>query len=131
MAAAPSISIRPGELAPLLAERGASAAAVLARDIRRYYAQLAIALREVRLSESDWMFLRDILDGTIVDATLIRLLHAEIEDAAPAQAEAHGVDQAALAARIRTLSDFQRLAIVDAVERWWFAESSSPAQPGH
>lgn len=106
----------------VLAERGASPGAVLARDIRRYYEALGIALREVRLSPGEWNFLRDILNGTLVDSTLIRFLHADVEDAEPAQAEAHGVDQADLAGRIRVLSDFQRLAVVDAVERWWFAQ---------
>ena len=113
------VSIRLGDIAPLVAERGVSAGAVLARDIRRYYAQLANALREVRLSRAEWDYLRDILNGSVVDGLLIRHLAAEVEDADSATAEAHGVDQRALAGRIRALSEFQRLAICDAVERWW------------
>ena len=117
------VSIRLGDIAPLVAERGVSPGAVLARDIRRYYSQLASALREVRLGRAEWDFLRDILNGSVVDDLLIRHLAAEVEDAEPSTAEAHGVDQRDLAGRIRTLSDFHRLAICDAVERWWFAQA--------
>ena len=123
------VSIRLGELAPLVAERGVSPGAVLSRDIRRYYAQLASALREVRLSRAEWDFLRDILNGSVVDDLLVRHLAAEVEDEDPETATAHGVDQRDLAGRIRTLSDFHRLAICDAIERWWIAQPQQQETP--
>lgn len=76
----------------------------------------------MRLSRAEWDFLRDILNGSVVDDLLVRHLADEVEDAEPAQATAHGVDQRDLAGRIRTFSDFHRLAICDAVERWWHAQ---------
>ena len=123
------VSIRLGELAPLVAERGVSPGAVLSRDIRRYYAQLASALREVRFSRAEWDFLRDILNGSVVDDLLVRHLAAEVEDEDPETATAHGVDQRDLAGRIRTLSDFHRLAICDAIERWWIAQPQQQETP--
>ncbi len=120
MANSPMVSLRAsGDLAANLDTRGDSLSAVALRDLNRYYASLETALREINLSESEWNYLRDILNGSLLDEATARYLWAEIEDAEPERAEQWHVDPADLAGRIRTMPMFSRLAICDAVERWW------------
>ena len=104
---------------PTLAARLAAADGTTAqRDLERYYQSLDAALRDIALSESEWDYLRDILNGTYIDAAAARLLWAEVEDAKPEYGQKWGIDPADLSGRLRTLSPFQCLAIADAVERW-------------
>lgn len=107
------------DLAPLLAARGESMSAVAYRDLQRYYDSLESALRALTLTEPDWNFLRAILNGTICDERTAQHLWAEVEDADPQVAAAWGADPRTLSATLRALPVFSRMAICDAVERWW------------
>ena len=119
MSSSPLVSIRAAKgLDAELALRGDSLQEVALRDLRRYYTMLDSALREVQLSTAEWDFLRDILNSTFRDENCARYLWAEVEDAG-IEAEKWGVDHRAFAARLRDLPEFTRLAIVDAVDRWW------------
>lgn len=102
-----------------LSARGDSLNAVALRDLRRYYDALAIAERELGLSQAEWNYLRDITNGTYLDEFIVTMLPVEIEDADPECGEKWGVNPTDLAGRMRTLSHFHLLAIVDAIERWW------------
>ena len=120
MAAAPIASFRAsGELAESLNSRGDSMSAVSLRDLRRYYEAIETALREVRLSDAEWNYLRDILNGSVLDERTAEYLWAEVDDAEPELGTKWGVNPADLSGRIRTMPAFTRLAIIDAVERWW------------
>lgn len=121
MARSAHISFRASS--PTLAARLAAADGTTAqRDLERYYQSLDTALREISLSESEWDYLRDILNGTYIDAATARLLWAEVEDAEEEYREKWGVNPTDLSGRLRTLSPFQCLAVVDAIERWWAAQ---------
>lgn len=116
----PMLSLRAsGDLTPALSSRGDSLSATALRDLRRYYAAIDSALREVSLSEAEWNFLRDILNGSLLDETTAQYLWSEVADADPEFASKWGIDADDLAGRIRTMPLFSRLAICDAVERWW------------
>ena len=123
MATSPRISFRASS--PTLAARFAapdgeaySPGTTAQRDLERYYQSLDAALRDIALSEGEWDYLRDILNGTYIDAATARLLWAEVEDAKPEYGQKWGIDPAALSARLRALGQFQCLAVADAVERW-------------
>lgn len=117
----PLVSFRaPADLVAELSSRGDTLGSTALRDIRRYYDLLELTLSQLDdVSEAEWNYLRDILNGTYVDVDTARMLWAEILDADPAVAERWGIDQRELAERVRALPIAARLAICDAVERWW------------
>lgn len=126
--ASPNVTFRSsGPLADDLAVRGDSRSAVASRDLRRYYASLHTAFAAAGLAPAELDYLRDILNGTLLDQSTASMLWMEVADAEPAYAAKWGIDQAALAARLRELPPFTCLAIADAVERWWHARSSERA----
>jgi len=120
------IQFRPGTLAEPLAARAGDAMKVnevAQRDLDRYYTLLAAALRDVDLKEGEALLICDALNGTHIDPTLARLLHAEIEDALEdGLAEKWMVDGETLVMLLRNMTLLQRMAICDAVERWWRLE---------
>jgi hypothetical protein len=97
------------------------------RDLTRHYALLAAELTGVTLGLGEALFLCDMLNGTLVDdqLLLVRHLHHEVEDAEPdGLAGKWGVDGESLAKKVQGWTVGQRLAVVDAVERFWrIAES--------
>lgn len=116
------IGFRSGDEADALESRGGQTAETIRRIIVRYSAALAAELRRVELSEPEWNVLRNVLNGTFVEDTTIRLLWAEVEDSRPdGHAEANGVDLDTLVGKLRGLTYTQSLAVIDAVERWWVA----------
>lgn len=120
--AAPMVALRAsGALESELSSRGDSMNAVALRDLRRYYTSIEDTLCEFHLSEDEWRFLRDILNGTLLDERTAQYLWSEVEDADPETAEKWHVNQSDLVGRIRYAPAFTRLAIVDSVERWWRA----------
>lgn len=113
------VEFRPGQLAGALACRGDNHNEIARRDLERYYNAIEDALREVQLSRNEWMFLRDLLNSTYIDSDLATHLWLEVQDADDAIAQQWGIDRDDLAGRIQTMPLFARLAICDAVERWW------------
>lgn len=111
-----------------LAARGDNLSEIALRDLRRHYSLIESSLREIRLSEAEWNFLRDILNSSVRDEQLAHYLHAEVADAG-AEAAQWGIDVRDLSGRLRTMCEAQRLAIVDAVDRWWRAQSRPMPAP--
>jgi len=102
---------------------GRNMSEVARRDLTRYYGLLSQELAGVakQLSEAQACAICDVMIGLHVDDQLmaVRYLDAEIEDAADdGLGEKWGVDVAALAKLVKGFTLVQRLALVDAVERW-------------
>ena len=120
-----SFQMRPGPLAPALAARlaGDSPAAVVRRDLGRYYDALALGLASVALSPGEAGLIVDALNGTRIELVTAQMLGEEIEDALNLDglAAKWDVDGPKLVATILGWSLVQRLAVVDAVERFWAA----------
>jgi hypothetical protein len=121
------ITFRPGTLTVHLAARNVpgqlSQAQVCQRDLGRYYDSLMLALASVELTAPEAGLIVDALNGTLIDLTAAQMLAAEIEDAlADGLAAKWGIDGPALVAKLASLTLTQRLAICDAVERFWAAE---------
>lgn len=111
-----------GALKPALearAEAGLSANDVARRDLERYYATLEEALPTFSAGEA--ALLVDALKGSRLEVRTARLLWATIEDAIRMDGleEKWGVDGAVLVVRLRALSAFEALAVVDGAERFW------------
>jgi hypothetical protein len=118
------VQFRPGLLAAQLAARGGddnvAASQLAARDLSRYYDMLALALASVELSAGETGLLVDILNGTMISLETAQLLASEVEDSLADGVEAKwDVDGQALIATIGAWSLGQRLAVCDAVERFW------------
>lgn len=117
------VSFRAGPLDDAIESRMRSdlkAGAVAQRDLGRYYDALTLALAQVDLTLGQAMLLIDALNGTLIELTTAQMLHYEIQDSLDdGLAEKWSVDGRALVEKVRGWSLLQRLAVVDAVERWW------------
>lgn len=118
------IAFRPGQLRAKLIERAdgpgkAAASRVAQRDLDRYYHLLTLALASIELSQNEAMLLVDMSNGTLYDMVGAPALHYEIEDAVSDLAEKWGIDGAALAAKAASWSLIQKVAVIDALERFW------------
>jgi hypothetical protein len=117
------VQFRPGPLDPALAERadaGVSIGQVARRDLDRYYQLLTLALHQVELTPGEASLIVDALNGTFIDLTAAQMLHAEIADSlGDGLAEKWEVDGPALVAKARGWTLLQRMAVCDAVERFW------------
>jgi hypothetical protein len=87
------------------------------RSLARYFTLLDRELASVDLERDEALFLAGMLNGTHVDEELLTVRHLdhEIEDADPW----NDVDAGKLAAKVRGWTLAQKLAVVDAVERYW------------
>lgn len=123
MAPYEKIQFRPGSLAPALrarAETGVGPAAVAQRDLARYYELLALALVSVDLTTGEASLIVDALNGTIIDLTAAQMLATAIADSLDdGLAEKWGVDGPGLVASAQGWTLAQRIAVCDAVERFW------------
>lgn len=114
----PPIQFRDVEIERELAARGDNPNLVAKRDLERYYALLRQSLPTFSRSEASLIV--DALNGTLIEPHTARLLWAAIDDALyDGLAEKWGVDGLALVARLRRLTPFEALAVVDAAERYW------------
>lgn len=119
------INFRPGHLDSQIEERiseigGSTAGGVTQRDLGRYYEMLQIGLAAVHLSPGEAGLIVDALNGTWVDLNTAQLLHVEVEDSLQHDLAAKwDVDGAALVEKLRGYTLVQRMAIADAVERFW------------
>lgn len=79
----------------------------------------AVAAHCPRLREAEWMAICDALNGTwLRDDDSIRYTWAEIADC-DGLAEKWGIDQQALAQRVRDMDFAAKVALVETVERFW------------
>lgn len=119
------IQIRLGPLAGAVETRTDGAPAqTVRRDLERYYALLSLALASVDLNAGEASLIVDALSGIAISLTTAKMLAAEIEDALEdGLAEKWGVDGRALVATISGWTLAQRMAVLDAVERFWIGGS--------
>ena len=121
-----SIYLRP-ELEAEIEARGSNRNHIIHRDLERLYTLYRLALREVKLTLPECWFLVDMLDGSLMDANTAGLLWAEAEDAIALDGldTKWQVDGKALVKKLKALSHVQALALVDAAERFWQANTGT------
>lgn len=121
-----SIYLRP-VLETELETRGDNRNHVIHRDLERLYTLYRLALREVKLTLPECWFLVDMLNGSLMDANTAGLLWADAEDACALDGldKKWQVDGKAFVEKLKKLSDAQALALVDATERFWQANTGS------
>ncbi len=105
----------------------------IARSLTRYFVLLAYERRELReqYSDKECGLILDACNGTaFFDAFSVRMLPAGVEDAIQFDRldAKWGVDGPALVAKLKATTFSQRIALVDAVQRWW-ARSTQPGDP--
>ncbi len=99
---------------------------VARRDLERYYTILRHELRAADLTKGEAAALCDVLVSTWMDAHTARLLDMEVEDAlADGLDDKWGIDGLQLARRLAAMPWSRRMAIADAVERWWALQEES------
>jgi len=121
-----SIYLRP-ELEAELEARGDNRNHIIHRDLERLYTLYRLALREVKLTLPEAWFIVDMLNGTIMDANTAGLLWASAEDACAMDGldKKWQVDGKALVKKLKALSHVQALALTDAAERFWQANTGT------
>ncbi len=120
------INFRPGDLAEALSERTQpeeGLGAVAKRDLGRYYAMLRVAGEDIRFTRAEASLICDALNGIwLRDARAWQTAWAEIADHIQLNGAAKhdGVqDPDALVRRLREMHPAAKVALVDAVERFW------------
>ena len=74
--------------------------------------------RAAGLSEDEWTLLQDVTSGTcLLDETVVRNLHAEVEDAEECLFEKRGMDRQAILTKLSKLDSLSRLAMVHRLDR--------------
>lgn len=92
------------------------------RDLHRYYEALALALSSVSLTSDEAMLLIDATNGSMFEPMIVaaQTFHYDIQDALGEGLGAKwGVDGVALVNKIVGWSLIQRIAVMDAIERYW------------
>lgn len=127
--ASPNIVFRAvGQLADRIGERARDSeptprvlSETARRDLTRHYAAMVADLEAVTLDTGEASLLCDMLNAAHVDddGLLVRHLHHEVADAVDELAGKWAVDGPALVAKVKGWTPGQRLAVIDAVERWW------------
>ena len=115
------------ELGKKISERGDNRTLVIHRDLERLYTLYRLALREVKLTLPECWFLVDMLNGTIMDANTAGLLWASAEDACALDGldKKWKIDGKVFVEKLKALSRVQALALVDAAERFWQANTGT------
>ncbi len=121
-----SIWLRP-ELEKELISRGSNRSQIIRRDLERLYTFYRLALREMKLTLPECWFIADMLNGSLMDANSAGLLWAEAEDAIALDGldKKWKIDGKALVEKLKNLSEIQALALVDAAERFWQANTGT------
>jgi hypothetical protein len=125
-----SITMPPATLAQVAArqawpedEQSTDRSSVIAKSLNRYFYALDSARRALRsrLSEGEQGLILDALNGTLFSEPFsVGIIEHEIADAlADGYAVKWSVDGPALVVKLKALSYCEKLAIVDAAERWW------------
>ena len=113
------------ELGKEISERGDNRTLVIHRDLERLYTLYHYALQDISLSLQEAWFVVDILNGTPMDAETANMLWAEAEDACNLDGldKKWSIDGKALVEKLKKLSRTQSLALIDAAERFWQANT--------
>ncbi len=115
----PTIHLRSG-LDEQIRSRG-NRSTVISRDLERLYILYRRALTSVKLTTEEACLIVDVLNGSMMDANTARMLWANIADAVSMNGlgKKWSVDGPALVEKLRSLSDIQAMAVIDAAERFW------------
>lgn len=106
-----------------LASRGNNRSGIINRDLTRLYTLYRHALANVQLTVDEACLLVDALNGVQMEATTAQLLWTKIENACHLKRldQKWKVDRKTLVQKLRSLSETESLALIDAVERLWVA----------
>lgn len=93
------------------------------RDLDRYYSLMRKALAGMEFTLAEVSLIVDAMNGAIMSPATARYLWALVEDGIKlgGAAEGWGASGKALVEKLKGLSEFQSIAIVDAAERYWTA----------
>jgi hypothetical protein len=126
------IQFRVGDLMPDLEARcdaatGESHNISAKRDLETYYAFLRNLRARLGLTQPEIMATIAVHNGCAMDPLIMsaQLIWANVEDADAGELEQWGVDQSSLVAKLRALDSGQRLAVADAIRRWWIADEDA------
>lgn len=102
-------------------KRGDNRSHIINRDLERLYAMYRRSIREVQLTEKETCLIVDALNDRLFNGDSAVMLHANIENACRLDGlgEKWEVDGPALVEKLRSLSTFHCLALIDAAECWW------------
>ncbi|HAY21369.1 MAG TPA: hypothetical protein DCY27_04225 [Desulfobacterales bacterium] len=114
-----SVYIRRNILSEFTARGGSSV--TINRDLTRLYALYRRAIREVPLAEKEACLIVDALNSSLFDANSASVLHTNIEDACRLDGlgKKWEVDCGDLVEKLRGISPFHCMALIDAAECWW------------
>ncbi len=91
--------------------------------LERYFSCLAYALREIRdvFTLAEFQMMSDAANGTLWEVHSVKMMAAQLQDAASFDGldKKWGVDVGALIHKLKPLTHFQHMALVDALERFW------------
>lgn len=102
-------------------QRGENRSHIINRDLERLYTLYKRTLRETPLALSEACLIVDALNGSLMDANAAPMLWVSVEDAIKLDglAAKWEVDGPTLVEKLRGLTAFQCMALVDASERFW------------
>lgn len=109
------------EVEKQIALRGENRSATINRDLERLYAMYERTIQETPLTLAEGCLLVDCLNGSLMDARTAGLLWANIEDGIKYDGldEKWELDGKAFVDKLRGLTTFQCMALIDAAERFW------------
>jgi hypothetical protein len=120
------------EIEKLLLQRGDNPSIVGLRDLRRYYSLLNHHLLELNLTTDEANLICEALKNYHLeeDPERGRVIWKQIDRAIQKdQLDRQWKVNSAFIGKIEALTHFQSFALVDAVERYWIWEQSSPDEP--
>jgi hypothetical protein len=120
------------EIEKLLLQRGDNPSIVGLRDLRRYYSLLNYHLLELNLTTDEANLICEALKNYHLeeDPERGRVIWKQINNAIQKeQLDRQWKVNSAFIGKIKALTHFQSFALVDAVERYWIWEQSSPDEP--
>lgn len=120
------------EIEKLLLQRGDNPSIVGLRDLRRYYSLLNYHLLELNLTTDEANLICEALKDYRLeeDSERGRVIWKQINNAIQQeQLDCKWKVNSTFIGKIKALTHFQSFALVDAVERYWVWEQSSPDEP--
>jgi hypothetical protein len=120
------------EIEKLLLQRGDNPSIVGLRDLRRYYSLLNYHLLELNLTTDEANLICEALKDYRLeeDSERGRVIWKQINNTIQQeQLDRKWKVNSAFIGKIKALTHFQSFALVDAVERYWVWEQSSPDEP--
>jgi hypothetical protein len=127
------------EIEKLLLQRGDNPSIVGLRDLRRYYALLNYHLLGLNLTTDeanlicealkDYRLEEDPERGRVIWKQINNAIQKEQIVGVPTVGNRQWKVNSAFIGKIKALTHFQSFALVDAVERYWIWEQSSPDEP--